>query len=305
MDQQLLAYIEQELKRGVRPETVKKALCDAGWEGGLVEEAFLVVQSKSAAPLPQFALPKKEPKEGPLTISDAGESSSKKFSTIKVVLGITALAFAAITVYLYLSDSFGATEISDNGLIFESENSLLPENKPPVPPAGGEENGLVVSVPEEDNLSGKDDGAILEQPIEDIASEPIIEPKEEEDTKSTKDDQRKADMEKLVEAQKAWFAANGKYYTCGLGGGDCGGKLHGYPTQIGEYLTATPKDPSGITSGTCGSSYIYCGLNNAPYSHFFCYYAKLEGGGYYTASHEGNFLRQTPPKIFEECAAAN
>jgi len=121
---------------------------------------------------------------------------------------------------------------------------------------------------------------------------------------SANDKQRKADMAALVEAQKAWFAANGKYYTCSRSAGDCGGSLTGYPAKIGDYLPAAPKDPSGKTSGVCGRDFVYCGLNNVPYSHFFCYYAKLESGEYYTASHEGNFLRKTAPKIFEECAAA-
>ena len=111
-------------------------------------------------------------------------------------------------------------------------------------------------------------------------------------------------MAALAEAQRAWFAANGKYYTCSRSAGDCGGSLTGYPAKIGDYLTVAPKDPSGKTSGTCGRDLVYCGLNNVPYSHFFCYYAKLESGEYYTAAHEGNFLRKTAPKIFEECAAA-
>ena len=123
-------------------------------------------------------------------------------------------------------------------------------------------------------------------------------------SESANDKQRKADMAALAEAQRAWFAANGKYYTCSRSAGDCGGSLTGYPSKIGDQLAATPKDPSGKTSGTCGRDLVYCGLNNVPYSHFFCYYAKLDSGEYYTASHEGNFLRKTAPKIFEECAAA-
>jgi hypothetical protein len=114
-----------------------------------------------------------------------------------------------------------------------------------------------------------------------------------------------ADMDQLAAAQKTWFEANSRYYTCGLAGGECGGKPYGYPVQIGAALQKTPQDPLIGKNPACGKDYVYCGLNNAPYPQFFCYYAKLETGGYYTASHAGNFRRSTAPKIFEECAEAN
>ena len=310
MDQQLLAYIEQELKRGVRPETVKKALCDAGWEGQAVQEAILAVQSKTASPVLQTASVPEEKKEAVLSFAEAPAGKPKKhFSFIKVALGGAVLVFAGITIYFYLSDSSAPAENSEPDILFEKEN---------VPSAGEIESGADVLPSEggQGELTASENGDLQtdsgrpELPAE--SAESIVENTTATSTaetgsevsESANDKQRKADMAALVEAQKAWFAANGKYYTCSRSAGDCGGSLTGYPSKIGDQLAATPKDPSGKTSGTCGRDLVYCGLNNVPYSHFFCYYAKLESGEYYTASHEGNFLRKTAPKIFEECAAA-
>jgi len=314
MDQQLLAYIEQELKRGVRPETVKKALCDAGWESQAVGEAILAVQSKSAAPAPEIAVAPKEKTEM-VSFAQAPEEKPKKhFSIIKLALGAAVLVFAGIAVYLYLSDSSAPVEVSEPGVLFEKENAL---------PEGEVESGEDVLLPEGDQsgLAGSENGDLQTESASSESSaegaENIIESTDEssvatstaetgsEVEESSGDERRKADMAALVEAQKAWFAANGKYYTCSRSAGDCGGSPTGYPSKIGDGPAAAPKDPSGKTSGVCGRDFVYCGLNNVPYSYFFCYYAKLESGEYYTASHEGNFLRKTAPKIFEECAAAD
>ena len=310
MDQQLLAYIEQELKRGVRPETVKKALCDAGWEGQAVQEAILAIQSKTVAPAPKIMPVVEEKKEEKISFAEMPEDKPKKhFSVVKLALAAAVLVFAGIAIYFYLSDSFAPAEISEPDVLFEREN---------VPPAGEIESGADVLPSEggQGELTASENGDLQtdsgrpELPAE--SAESIVENTTATSTaetgpevsESANDKQRKADMAALVEAQKAWFAANGKYYTCSRSAGDCGGSLTGYPAKIGDYLTVAPKDPSGKTSGTCGRDLVYCGLNNVPYSHFFCYYAKLESGEYYTASHEGNFLRKTAPKIFEECAAA-
>lgn len=301
MDQQLLAYIEQELKRGVRPEVIQKALCAAGWESGLVKDALAAVQSGAAAPFPQaVSAPSGEiARQNSDSLAPAAtESPSKILSTAKIVFGVVALIFAAITVYLYLSDSFGSPTTDDADLLFGNE--MAP---PQSPGANSNEGGLVVSPigqTDSQNAAGADvvDGVA---PAEEAATTTIAAPAVGE---QAKDEKRKTDMRQLSDAQKAWFAANEKYYTCGLAGGDCGGKVRGYPVQIGD-LSPTPQDPSGLSAGICGKDYVYCGLNNASYSHFFCYYAKLESGGYYTASHEGNFLRKTLPKIFEECAVSD
>ena len=310
MDQQLLAYIEQELKRGVRPETVKKALCDAGWEGQAVQEAILAIQSKTVAPAPKIMPVVEEKKEEKISFAEMPEDKPKKhFSVVKLALAAAVLVFAGIAIYFYLSDSSAPAENSEPDILFEKEN---------VPSAGEIESGADVLPSEggQGELTASENGDLQtdsgrpELPAE--SAESIVENTTATSTaetgsevsESANDKQRKADMAALVEAQKAWFAANGKYYTCSRSAGDCGGSLTGYPSKIGDQLAATPKDPSGKTSGTCGRDLVYCGLNNVPYSHFFCYYAKLESGEYYTASHEGNFLRKTAPKIFEECAAA-
>ena len=310
MDQQLLAYIEQELKRGVRPETVKKALCDAGWEGQAVQEAILAIQSKTVAPAPKIMPVVEEKKEEKISFAEMPEDKPKKhFSVVKLTLAAAVLVFAGIAIYFYLSDSFAPAEISEPDVLFERENVPLDgevESGADVLPAEGDQSELTAS---ENGDSQTESGADVlsaesaESIVENTTATSTAETGPEV-SESANDKQRKADMAALVEAQKAWFAANGKYYTCSRSAGDCGGSLTGYPSKIGDQLAATPKDPSGKTSGTCGRDLVYCGLNNVPYSHFFCYYAKLESGEYYTASHEGNFLRKTAPKIFEECAAA-
>lgn len=310
MDQQLLAYIEQELKRGVRPETVKKALCDAGWEGQAVQEAILAIQSKTVAPAPKIMPVVEEKKEEKISFAEIPEDKPKKhFSVVKLALAAAVLVFAGIAIYFYLSDSFAPAEISEPDVLFERENVPLDgevESGADVLPAEGDQSELTAS---ENGDSQTESGADVlsaesaESIVENTTATSTAETGSEV-SESANDKQRKADMAALAEAQRAWFAANGKYYTCSRSAGDCGGSLTGYPSKIGDQLAATPKDPSGKTSGTCGRDLVYCGLNNVPYSHFFCYYAKLESGEYYTASHEGNFLRKTAPKIFEECAAA-
>jgi len=88
MDQQLLAYIEQELKRGVRPEVIQKALCAAGWESGLVKDALAAVQSGAAAPFPQaVSAPSGEiARQNSDSLAPAAtESPSKILSTAKIV----------------------------------------------------------------------------------------------------------------------------------------------------------------------------------------------------------------------------
>jgi hypothetical protein len=295
MDQQLLAYVEQELKRGVSPEAVQKALCDAGWESGLVKDALAAAQSGNVIPAEQTApAPLKETRPtDDFSALEKNESSKKNLPMIKIIFGVAALIFAGIAVYLYFSDSFGSSAVDEADSLFSNEIT------PPVSPEtnSNEENPAVL--PDNEVISG---GAVENiMPAEEAATTTVAALDAGE---QTKDEQRKADMQKLAEVQRAWFMANGKYYTCGLSGGDCGGKVRGYPVQIGD-LSPTPQDPSGASAGICGKDYVYCGLNNAPYSHFFCYYAKLESGEYYTASHEGNFLRRNPPKIFEECAASD
>jgi len=298
MEQELFNYVEQELKRGVTQETIKKALRSAGWDDATINETFNVIQAKLAPPTPGSEIfPKKNVVEGENTKEEKNfDVDSKKISKPMVI---------AISV-------FGAVVLVVLGLIFYF-NLLTPKQVPEIefeqnqvePPPSAETvvENPVVGDETNPQLS------LVTPPVGPTATTTEETQKITLDTAQRRDEQRMLDMEKLAEAQNAWIKIAGKYYTCGLASGDCNGKPFGYPTQIGNVLTATPQDPLTkqyvSQKAVCGKDYVYCGLNNAPYPQFFCYYAKLEGGGYYTASHSGNFKRSTPPKIFEQCAVAN
>jgi len=123
-------------------------------------------------------------------------------------------------------------------------------------------------------------------------------------TPQERDAKRQSDMLQLTIAQSKWFMLKGQYYTCGTAGGDCQGKLANYPSNLGFAMAKTSLDP--INSGMgCGRDYLYCGLDNSKTSDKFCYYAKLETGGYYTVSYAGSFKRSTPPATFGECGQPN
>jgi hypothetical protein len=114
------------------------------------------------------------------------------------------------------------------------------------------------------------------------------------------DTKRMNDMASLFSAQKTWFIANKRFFTCGTGGGDCGGKANNFPDVIGNYLTVALADP--VNGGTvCGQDFTYCGIDNSKNSKNFCYYAKLEDGTFITSSPYGNFKREIVPKTFKEC----
>lgn len=123
-------------------------------------------------------------------------------------------------------------------------------------------------------------------------------------TPQARDSQRQTDMKNLVTAQSAWFGAYNRYYTCGPAGGDCKGLIRNYPAAIGSYLSKTPLDPINSGSG-CGRDLVYCGIDNMADSSKFCFFAKLEGGGYYTASPSGNYKRSTAPATLADCGLPN
>lgn len=118
-----------------------------------------------------------------------------------------------------------------------------------------------------------------------------------------RDARRQSDMRYLVTVQKAWFEVNNRYYTCGETSGDCKGELNNYPVKIG--IASIPVDPVG--NNTINSiSYSYIGLDNTVGNGSdYCYYAKMENGGYYTASDGGNFLLPSPPETVNECKKTN
>ncbi len=315
MEEQLLNYIEQELKRGVARPAIKKALLDVGWKLALIEEAFGAVQSKAAAPAPFAETPQNG--QGQMKSFDDQESESngiaqearpgkgKSMLVAGAVFAIIIIGFALAVAYLDSQDSsWGAGDAGDMGANIQNQGEQKPSNdlsaQEEMLSADGSETAAIIESESAGDLAFGDGATALVDVNDKGEAGTTVE------EGATGDDRRKADMKQLFDAQKSWFAANGQYYTCGLRGGDCGGRPYGYPAQIGEYLASMPQDPLyDATQAVCGQSYVYCGLNNASYPHFFCYYAKLEGGGYYTASHAGNFSRSTPPKIFEECAVAD
>jgi hypothetical protein len=123
-------------------------------------------------------------------------------------------------------------------------------------------------------------------------------------TPQQRDLKRQNDMSQLSVAQSKWFGLKSQYYTCGTDGGDCLGKTANYPVTMGFALAKTPVDPLN-SGGGCGGGYIYCGLDNFRTAFKFCYFAKMETGGYYAVSNSGSYRRSTPPATFGECGQPN
>lgn len=117
---------------------------------------------------------------------------------------------------------------------------------------------------------------------------------EQRNTKSF-DSERKGDIRMLMMAQELWHKENGRFYTCGSSAivpGDCGGQLNNYPVSIGSFMT--PRDPS--------AGEPYNALDNTADSQKFCYYAILDDGTFYTASHLGIFHKTAEPASLDDCA---
>lgn len=141
------------------------------------------------------------------------------------------------------------------------------------------------------------------RPAEEYVSEMVTKVEEQARIKAAaaQDNQRKLDITALFGAQKSWYLAYKRFYTCGIKGGDCKGKQRNFPAAIGKILEVTPSDP--VNEGNvCGQDFVYCGLDNSKYPKNFCYYAKLADGAFFTASPYGNFQRQTAPRTFKECS---
>jgi len=116
-----------------------------------------------------------------------------------------------------------------------------------------------------------------------------------------RDAQRRSDMRQIVLAQTKYFKVYGRYYSFDAVDGGCENSTGACFRFVPDYIEKMPADP--LSDGLiCGKNYFYCNYNNAQNNKKFCYYAKLEGGGYYTASPSGNFERKAPPTSFLECA---
>jgi hypothetical protein len=290
MEQQLLNYIEQESKRGVPELMVKKALRDAGWSDAQVNEAFSALESKIVpmAPVSPAAM-KDESEDG---LADEGvKKPGKPVLAAALVFAGLALIIGALIIYFD----------------FYSRASDLSENNNPTPaaPVNRTTNNATSSA----SKNVKEPAPKSVNQISPSTPAPVVAATSTADTATARDNQRMADMQKMAAAQTTWQGVSGHYYTCGLAGGDCKGKPYGYPVAIGSegtVLAKTPQDPLlvklGAKKAVCGKDYVYCGLNNASYPQFFCYFAKLEGGGYYAASYKGSAKISIQPRTFEECA---
>ncbi|MGB2631928.1 MAG: hypothetical protein WBC48_03345 [Minisyncoccales bacterium] len=317
MEQQLLTYIEQEIKRGVAEPMIKKALREAGWGDSLIEEAFALLQ----APVPPASESVSSELEAPAreeTISEGEDDAvivgkkklNKPLVIVASVFGAMILIVTALVSYFSFSTPSQVAE-EPAAPAEEPAQAENPSVKVVVEePAAPEEEDRVNLIPAAATTTVAATSTVATTTVaatSTVATSTAAVP--DLSTSAGRDEQRKLDMRKLVDAQKIWHQTTAKYYTCGLKAGDCGGRKYGYPEQIGKSLPIAPLDPLAAQylskALVCGKDYVYCGLNNSSYSQFFCYYAKLEGGDFYTASHNGNFQRKTAPKIFEECGAAN
>lgn len=295
-------YVEQESKRGVSEFTIKKVLRNAGWDEVSIEEAFAAIQGRVAPPLPKAQAAKNE--YVPRNNDDVAPLSQKSsHGPILIVSAVVLVAALAAVVALWFLNS-RPSDLKESQLVSDDNSSTIVEETEDMP----QPEEPAVSVNATTTGSGNDAETfgtstvptMVPEANSGVATSTVALAAEA----TARDNQRMADMQKMGEAQKNLYEANKAYYTCGLSGGDCKGKPYGYPLQLGT-IDKTPQDPLIGAKPVCGKDYVYCGLNNAPYPQFFCYYAKLESGGYYTASHAGNFYRSTLPKIFEECSVAN
>lgn len=117
---------------------------------------------------------------------------------------------------------------------------------------------------------------------------------------AARDEIRRSDMRALVLAQTKYYQVYGRYFSFDAVDGGCDSPSGACARFVPDYMPQLPVDP--LSDGlVCGSSYFYCNIGNAKNNQRFCAYAKLEGGGYYTASKSGNFERSVPPSSFFEC----
>jgi hypothetical protein len=113
---------------------------------------------------------------------------------------------------------------------------------------------------------------------------------------ATRDAKRQLDMHRMANAQEMFYVDNGKNLTSAT-----------MPATIGVNLVV-PSDPGGGVVVACDQpepAFVYCTLDNTGEDQKYCYFAKLESGGYYTSSPSGSFKRSTKPTNFSECENGN
>ncbi len=299
MDQQLLAYIDQELKRGVRPETVKKALCDAGWESQAVQEAILATQSKAVAPAPKITSAPEEKKEE-ISFAPASEDKPKKrFSVVKLALGATRWFLPGLQSTYIFRILLRRRKSASPTFFLKGKMFRRPEKLKPAQMFCRRRASKASWRRPKRNLRKTLPKAPMRFP-------PRLQ--------LPKPNRKLADRQATNSAKRIWWRWLKR-------------KKRGLPPTANITLAVVPpaivaavrrailqnrrlsdcgaqrsfgKNIGDLRPGLCVLRPQQCSLLS-----FFCYYAKLESGEYYTASHEGNFLRKTAPKIFEECAAAD
>jgi hypothetical protein len=238
-------------------------------------------------------------------------SQTKPYKKFIIPVAI-AVALAAIFTVAY----FGNKRIPDGGAPAVEQTESQPENNTGQETAETmsatssqegntpEENGPLpeteLPLPETNSANAAQTTAPAQTPAAAKPSAPA--PKLDSAGAASRDQQRQTDMRRFAGAQTLWYGDHKRYYTCSTTGGDCQGKPRNLPVTIGSAGVAAT-DPANVGS-VCGRDYIYCGLDNTRDSSKYCYFAKLEGGGYYTATASGNFERGTAPATFAECAQA-
>jgi len=102
-----------------------------------------------------------------------------------------------------------------------------------------------------------------------------------------RDSTRKADMRQIVTAQEMYYGGGDwRYY-------QSDGKT--WPSAIGSYMPKVPTDPLEDTKTP------YTWVDNTDDDQKFCVYATLERGGWYGASHEGNYECSDVKPTLNDC----
>jgi len=103
IDQRLLTYIEQELKRGVPSVAIKNVLRDVGWADEVIDQAFAVVQNQIIPPSPNQAISKATTEENSeilpqiKKISTAKAGDKNKKLSLGLIIGLTIAILIILT----------------------------------------------------------------------------------------------------------------------------------------------------------------------------------------------------------------